>query len=139
MDQEIFTDGFENYDDFLQHYGVGHDKGGHSGRYPWGSGKNAYQHQDGTGFYADRFMSRYNELKKSGISDKEIFKAMGLGDDVGAQTIRATLRMAKHDIRRQQVEEAKRLMEKYDGNKSAVARAMGKINSCSRQCILANC
>lgn len=22
------------------HYGVGHDKGGHSGRYPWGSGKN---------------------------------------------------------------------------------------------------
>lgn len=21
------------------HYGVGHDKGGHSGRYPWGSGK----------------------------------------------------------------------------------------------------
>lgn len=24
----------------LRHYGVGHDKGGHSGRYPWGSGKN---------------------------------------------------------------------------------------------------
>ena len=24
----------------LYHYGVGHDKGGHSGRYPWGSGKN---------------------------------------------------------------------------------------------------
>lgn len=22
----------------LEHYGVGHDKGGHSGRYPWGSG-----------------------------------------------------------------------------------------------------
>lgn len=25
---------------YLIHYGVGHDKGGHSGRYPWGSGKN---------------------------------------------------------------------------------------------------
>lgn len=25
---------------FIMHYGVGHDKGGHSGRYPWGSGKN---------------------------------------------------------------------------------------------------
>lgn len=24
--------------DFLVHYGVGHDQGGHSGRYPWGSG-----------------------------------------------------------------------------------------------------
>lgn len=27
---------------FIMHYGVGHDKGGHSGRYPWGSGKNPY-------------------------------------------------------------------------------------------------
>ena len=26
----------ENY---IIHYGVGHDKGGHSGRYPWGSGR----------------------------------------------------------------------------------------------------
>ena len=24
---------------YIMHYGVGHDKGGHSGRYPWGSGK----------------------------------------------------------------------------------------------------
>ena len=24
--------------EFLAHYGVGHDQGGHSGRYPWGSG-----------------------------------------------------------------------------------------------------
>lgn len=29
--------------EFLAHYGVGHDKGGHSGRYPWGSGKNPKQ------------------------------------------------------------------------------------------------
>lgn len=25
---------------YIMHYGVGHDKGGHSGRYPWGSGDN---------------------------------------------------------------------------------------------------
>jgi len=25
---------------YILHYGVGHDKGGHSGRYPWGSGEN---------------------------------------------------------------------------------------------------
>lgn len=29
--------------EFLVHYGVGHDKGGHSGRYPWGSGKSPKQ------------------------------------------------------------------------------------------------
>jgi len=27
---------------YIMHYGVGHDKGGHSGRYPWGSGKNPF-------------------------------------------------------------------------------------------------
>lgn len=32
---------------FLQHYGVGHLNGGHSGRYPWGSGKRPKQdHSD---------------------------------------------------------------------------------------------
>ena len=28
---------------YIMHYGVGHDKGGHSGRYPWGSGDEPYQ------------------------------------------------------------------------------------------------
>lgn len=28
---------------YIMHYGVGHDKGGHSGRYPWGSGENPYK------------------------------------------------------------------------------------------------
>ena len=30
---------YEEFEDYLAHYGVGHDKGGHSGRYPWGSGE----------------------------------------------------------------------------------------------------
>ena len=34
--------------DYIIHYGVGHDKGGHSGRYPWGSGKNKLQKKDGS-------------------------------------------------------------------------------------------
>lgn len=29
--------------EFLCHYGVGHNQGGHSGRYPWGSGKSPKQ------------------------------------------------------------------------------------------------
>ena len=31
-----------NNDLYIMHYGVGHDKGGHSGRYPWGSGERPY-------------------------------------------------------------------------------------------------
>lgn len=31
-------------DDYLAHVGVGHLDGGHSGRYPWGSGETPFQH-----------------------------------------------------------------------------------------------
>ena len=39
-------DGVDFTADFIIHYGVGHEDGGHSGRYPWGSGKKVkYQHK----------------------------------------------------------------------------------------------
>lgn len=124
---DVWEVGFESYDDFLQHYGVGHKDGGHSGRYPWGSGNNGYQHVDGTGFFANKFLARYNDLKKSGMSDKEIFVEMGLGE-MGSQRIRAIKAIANDEIRRQQVERAKKLYSEL-GNYSAVAREMGFINS----------
>lgn len=40
---------------YIMHYGVGHDKGGHSGRYPWGSGKNPYGGVDPTTTKKDLF------------------------------------------------------------------------------------
>lgn len=47
-------------DDFIAHYGKGHLDGGHSGRYPWGSGEEAYQHG------SKDFLGRIEELKKKG-------------------------------------------------------------------------
>lgn len=46
----------KDVEEILIHYGVGHDKGGRSGRYPWGSGKNSkknkgfsiYRNKDGS-------------------------------------------------------------------------------------------
>ena len=52
----------------LLHYGTPR----HSGRYPWGSGENPYQH-DGVGFY-----SEYKRLKSEGKSEKEICELMGV-------------------------------------------------------------
>lgn len=46
----------------LMHYGTPR----HSGRYPWGSGDNPYQHHQ----YA--FLSQYRELKDQGLSEKEM-------------------------------------------------------------------
>ncbi len=58
-------------DDYLMHIGKGHLDGGNSGRYPWGSGENPYQHESS-------FLNRVNELRKSGMTDPQIAKALGL-------------------------------------------------------------
>ena len=49
----------------LYHYGTPR----HSGRYPWGSGENPYQH-------TDTFLSRYRELKAKGMTQSQIASAM---------------------------------------------------------------
>ena len=51
---------------YLEHSGTPHDGlTPHSGRYPWGSGENAYQH-------SVSFMGNYKKLRDSGMTDKEI-------------------------------------------------------------------
>ena len=57
--------------DILMHYGVGHLDGGHSGRYPWGSGEQPYQR-------SNEFAAYYNEMKQKGLSDEEIRQGMGM-------------------------------------------------------------
>ena len=54
-------------EEILMHYGMPK----RSGRYPYGSGENPYQH-------SGDFLSRVEELKKQGLSETEIAKAMEL-------------------------------------------------------------
>lgn len=51
----------------LTHYGTPR----HSGRYPWGSGDNPYQHVKG-------FLPQYRELKSQGVKEKDICKFFGM-------------------------------------------------------------
>ena len=53
--------------DELMHYGMPR----RSGRYPWGSGKDPYQH-------CTDFLSRVKHLSDNGVSDEDIAKSMGL-------------------------------------------------------------
>lgn len=53
--------------DELMHYGMPR----RSGRYPWGSGKDPYQH-------CPDFLSRIKHLSDNGVSDEDICKALGL-------------------------------------------------------------
>ena len=53
-------------DDYLEHYGTPR----HSGRYPWGSGKNPQRNKN--------FLQRVEELKEQGLTEKERAEAFGL-------------------------------------------------------------
>lgn len=67
MDSEKeYIDSEEN-EDSLMHYGMPK----RSGRYPWGSGDDPYQH-------SGDFLSRVEDLKKQGLSEVEIAKAVNM-------------------------------------------------------------
>ena len=62
--------------DELMHYGMPR----RSGRYPWGSGEDPYQH-------SGDFMNRVNELRKQGVSEVDIAKMVGCRFDDESQGI----------------------------------------------------
>lgn len=60
--------------DVLEHYGTKH----HSGRYPWGSGEDPYQHEEGYPFKTSGdFLARVEEYEKKGMTEKQIADELG--------------------------------------------------------------
>lgn len=99
----------DEMNDILMHYGTPR----HSGRYPWGSGENPYQH-------TSDFLSRVDELRSEGMTDTEIARAMGLT----TTQFRVQRSLADDERRAAAVEWAKSL--KSDGyNPTEIARIMG--------------
>jgi len=107
-------------EEILMHYGILR----RSGRYPWGSGKDPYQR-------SGDFLSRVNELKKSGMSEKEIAESMGLT----TTQLRTQVGLAKDERRALEVATAKSLREKgYSLNQ--IAEKMGYKNDSSIRSLL---
>jgi len=107
-------------EEILQHYGTPK----RSGRYPWGSGDNPYQH-------SGDFLSRVNELKKSGMSEKEVANSMGLT----TSQLRTQVGLAKDERRSIDVATVKGLREKgYSLNQ--IAEKMGYKNDSSVRSLL---
>lgn len=112
----------------LLHYGMPR----RSGRYPWGSGDNPYQH-------SGDFLSRYNELKKQGLSETDIARAMGFVDKKTDQTqttkLRVQVSLAREERRADLVARARSLRE--DGlSLSEIAKEMGYNNDSSVRSLL---
>ena len=107
-------------ENILMHYGMPR----RSGRYPYGSGENPYQH-------SGDFLSRVQELKKSGMSETDIAKNMGLT----TTQLRIQMSLAKDERRALQVATAKGLREKgYSLNE--IADKMGFANDSSVRSLL---
>lgn len=117
--------------DELYHYGMPR----RSGRYPWGSGDDPYQH-------SGDFLSRVNELKAKGYSESKIAEAMGIGEKdkngvfkPSSTKLRAQISLAKEERRALDVATAKGLREKgYSLNQ--IAEKMGFKNDSSVRSLL---
>lgn len=96
-------------DDILKHYGTPR----HSGRYPWGSGENPYQRYKS-------FHSHVSDLKKQGMSEKEIADSMG----ISVNKLRARMSVASDEIRKADIAMAIRLKDKGYSN-VAIGERMG--------------
>lgn len=106
--------------DSLMHYGTPK----RSGRYPWGSGDAPYQH-------SGDFLSRVAELKKSGMSEKQISETFGLT----TTQFRTQKSLAKDERRSIDVATVRGLREKgYSLNE--IADKMGFNNDSSVRSLL---
>ena len=109
-------------EEILMHYGVKK----RSGRYPWGSGDNPYQH-------GGDLLSRVNELKSQGLSEKDIASAIGLS----TTDLRMQLRVANHERKQLEYDRIKSL--KDDGlSNTEIGRIMGKNESSIRSILEGN-
>ena len=124
--------GSETDKEVLEHYGMPR----RSGRYPWGSGDEPYQH-------SRDFVSRVEEMRKSGFTytdpktgkkytgDNAIAKSLGYS----STDFRTVYAIAKDARRTDDVATAKRLKEKEGMNVSEIGRKMG-INESSVRSLL---
>lgn len=94
----------------LMHYGIKR----RSGRYPWGSGDNPYQR-------SGDWISRVNELKKSGMNEKEVCDAMMI-DSV--KELRLLIRIANNERKMDRVATVQSMMD-HGKSVSEIARDMG--------------
>ena len=114
--------GCSEWDDeqWIAHYGKGHLDGGHSGRYPWGSGDDAFQSSK------DRrtdFLDRIDQLKKDGWTEtpENIKKEFGLT----TTQYRTEKAICKDERRLALVNTAKRLRDEEKMGATEIGRQMG--------------
>ena len=106
--------------DELMHYGMPR----RSGRYPYGSGDNPFQH-------AGDFLTRIEQLKQKGLSEKEIAD----GFKLTTKQLRTQKSLANYEIRSENVARAKALRDEGK-SLNEITRIMGYKNDSSVRSLL---
>ena len=117
-DKPTFS-GMEVYEDkppieYLMHYGMPR----RSGRYPWGSGKDPYQHESGD------FLSRVEDMKKQGFKETAEDIKKYFGEKMTLDEYRQEKTWANYQRKMDMLDRIKSLQE--DGlNTSEIGRRLG--------------
>lgn len=98
---------------YLAHIGKGHEDGGHSGRYPWGSGEHPYQR-------SSDFLDYVKSREMEGTSKEELLRYFKLTADEFDKQVR----LAKTDRWFAQADRARTLYDKGYGY-TEIARQLG--------------
>lgn len=109
----------ESDEDSLEHYGMPR----RSGRYPWGSGDNPYQHSSVS------ISSRYDGYKKQGLSDPQIAKLMGYKSST---ILRSAVAIDKNNIRSEKAERVQKLHDEDGKGWTEIGKTLGVNESTAR-------
>lgn len=105
---------------FLEHYGMPR----RSGRYPWGSGENPFQHMND-------IYTRYNKLKAEGKSDKEIAEEF----NTTTTQLKKIYSMAMNEVKNDKRAQAQKLVD-AGWSKAAIAKELGLAGESSVRSLL---
>ena len=84
-----------NKDEILEHYGTPR----HSGRYPWGSGKDPQRSHD--------FLSKVDDMRRKGMKDVDIASSLG----ITTTEMRSHIATANEDRKQNLIETTKHMRE----------------------------
>lgn len=117
--------GITSESNILEHYGTKR----HSGRYPWGSGDNPYQH-------SGDFLSRIEVLKKKGLSEKDILESINDSLPKEYQMSLSEFRVAKrtaiHERKTSEYEQIHKLKDEDHLGWTEIANQLGMSESSVR-------
>lgn len=103
---------------YLEHAGRPHEGSvPHSGRYPWGSGDEAYQ-------APGSFYKMVRELEKDGASEKELKELLGMS----INEIRSRKSLDKDALRQSQIRQAQYLKDKKGYSDSKIGEIIGGVD-----------